>query len=191
MLSAGFILLAIIVFTNVTILLHINKIIPMEEASAPVALILGGGMKENGEQSEMQRDRVLTGIELYKAGRVQTLVMTGDDGTRRFNEVDAMKQLAVDNGVPEEDIIIDPKSFRTYLSCYRAKHVYGFDQVIGVSQNFHLPRILYFCNSMGIDTVGVSADKSDYGWNIYRMHLRDVLARVKGWWQMEVSRPVK
>ena len=186
----GSLILLLTLFCNLTILSYKKDIIAFTEASAPIAIVFGGGMLENGEQTPMQKDRVDTGIALYKAGNVQKIFITGDDGTSKFNEVDAMKAHVLSSGVPEEAIIVDGSSFRTYESCYRAKHVYGIDHAVGVSQWFHLPRILYFCQELGIDIVGVSSDNQDYGFHIYRMHARDVLARVKGWWQIEISKPL-
>lgn len=183
-------LLLLILAANIVVLQYADAIVPMEEANAPTAIVLGGGMKDNGEQTLMQMDRVATGIALYKNGQVQKLIMSGDDGQRRFNEVDAMKAQAVAAGVPEADIVIDPHAYRTYLSCYHAAHEYGETDVVLVTQNFHLPRALYFCHNMGVRAVGVSSDVGPYTLrHRVRMHARDVLARVKAVWQVEVSRP--
>jgi len=164
-----------------------NKV--SETESRPVALVFGGGM--NGEiMTNLQTDRVIRAIELYENGKVKKLIMTGDDGTYRDNEVDAMKQYAIDNGVPAEDISVDGKNSDTYSSCYRAKNVLGLDKVIAVSQRFHLRRILYFCNSMGIDTIGVSSDlhRPTFKERIWNSSLREMLARVKGVWRIEMQK---
>lgn len=148
----------------------------------PVALIFGGGMKEDGKtMSEMQTDRVIQGVNLYKAGKVQKLLMTGDDGANNADEVDAMEAYAISLGVPDEAVDIDPHGYNTYKSCVRAKQVYGLTSVIAVSQNFHLPRILYFCTREGIDVIGSPADLRAYGWwaHVWPQGLREVLARVK------------
>jgi len=182
--------IAALLYANLTILQYRQGIytdlalVPQ----APVALVFGGGMKENGEQSDYQFDRVRAGIELYKSGKVGKIMMTGDDGRRRADEVDAMKKQAMDIGIPDTDIIVDPPGLRTYESCYRAKHIYGLTDIIAVSQNFHLPRIIYFCSRQGIHVVGFSADRRDYE-SIYFIHVREILARLKGWWQQEVTKP--
>lgn len=154
----------------------------------PVALVFGGGMMDNGDQTPMQYDRVEAGVELYKQGKVQKVMMTGDDGRRVASEVQAMKEQAIARGVPEGDIIVDPAGLRTYESCYRAKEIYGITHAIGVSQNFHLPRIIYFCYRQGINIIGYSADKRNYDYQM-KMEVREVLARVKGWWQQEITKP--
>jgi len=155
---------------------------------APIALVFGGGMKEDGEQTDYQFDRVRAAIELYKSGKVGKIMMTGDDGRRRADEVGAMKKQAMDIGIPDTDIVIDPAGLRTYESCYRAKSIYGLTDIIAVSQDFHLPRILYFCSRQGIHVVGFSADRREYD-TIFHLQVREALARLKGWWQQEVTKP--
>lgn len=147
-----------------------------------LALIFGGGMKEDGvTMSEMQEDRVKRGIELYKAGKVQKLLMTGDDGANNSNEVGAMHDYAVKAGVPDERVDTDPHGYNTYKSCDRAKNVYGVTSTIAISQSFHLPRIVYFCSGQGIRVMPVSADLRDYGWwgRLWPAGIREALARVK------------
>lgn len=154
----------------------------------PVAMVFGGGMLENGDETPMQYDRVEVGVQLYKEGKVGKLLITGDDGRRVVNEVDTMKQHAIEKGVPESDIVVDPAGLRTYESCYRAKEIYGITHAIGVSQDFHLSRIIYFCSRHGINIVGFSADKRVYD-NQMKMEVREAFARVKGWWQQEITKP--
>lgn len=185
------VLINLIIFTNAKILAYRGLIEPSLEmvSPAPVGLVFGGGMEDDGtRQTAMQEDRVRRGAELYERGVVNFLMMTGDDGTMRFNEVDAMKALAVELGVPEQDVLIDPNSFRTYESCYRAIQIYGIEEAIVVSQQFHLPRILYMCRTMGMDARGIDANLRDYD-QVYVTTIREALARVKGWWQVTISKP--
>ena len=183
---------AVTFLANIVVIQYYAMVIPAREAEAPVAIILGGGMQEDGTQTRMQEDRVATGIALYNAGRVETLVMSGDDGQNRFNEIEAMKAQAIEAGVAEEDILLDPHAYRTYLSCYRAKHEFGFKKVVLVTQFFHIPRAIYFCDRQGIETTGVIADRGPYtNWQRFRMQVRDVFARVKGVWEAEVTKPSK
>ncbi|OGH68456.1 MAG: hypothetical protein A3J66_00545 [Candidatus Magasanikbacteria bacterium RIFCSPHIGHO2_02_FULL_47_14] len=189
----GGVFLLLIVWANVIIFNNKSQIVE-DIGNAPtttVALVFGGGMKEDGNMSDMQTDRVEKGIELYQTGKVQRLVMTGDDGARRFDEVHAMRQFALDHSVPDQAISIDPHGYNTYSSCYRAKNEYQFDKVIAISQEFHLPRIIYFCEHFGVETTGLSADKTKYGFlgSLWGMHVREILARTKGWWQVEVTQP--
>jgi len=156
----------------------------------PVALVFGGGVKKDGTLSNALEDRVIKSIELYKAGKVSKLLMTGDNGSRHYDEVTPMKAYAIDAGVPAEDIVLDYAGFRTYDSCYRARDIFGLTDVIAVSQAFHLPRILYICNTLGIYTTGYIADRRKYvaknTWAI-----REFLAKFKAWYQVELTKPFR
>ena len=183
--------LALLLYTNVSILQYETGIVAIEHApTTTYALIFGGGMQEDGSQSIMQMDRVATGVSLYDAKKVSTLVMTGDDGGNNFDEVHAMEDQAIQYGVVASDVSLDPHGYRTYESCYRAKHVYGIDQAIVVSQSFHLPRIMYICSSMGIEVVGVAADNREYEDDFFVTTPREILARLKAWWQVEITKPL-
>ena len=155
----------------------------------PVALVFGGGVKTDGSPTDALRDRILTGVDLYNAGKVRKIVMTGDNGTRLHDEVTPMRELAIARGVPAEDVIGDYAGFRTYESCFRARDVFGLSDVIAVSQAFHLPRILYLCNSMNVHAIGMSADRERYvdaAW----WQGREFLARFKAWYQVEITKPL-
>jgi SanA protein len=146
--------------------------------SAPVALVFGAGLKNNGAPSDVLSDRVLSAVELYNAKKVQKILMSGDNGNKNYDEVTAMKKLAVEKGVPEKDIVLDYAGFDTYDTCYRARDIFDLRDVIAVSQEFHLPRVLYTCNELGVKAVGYSADKHEYvmaqAWKV-----REFLARMK------------
>lgn len=137
-------------------------------------------MRGKGLQTDMQYDRVKQGIELYHTKKIQKLMFTGDDGALRADEISAMKQMALDAAVPPQDILIDPHGYRTYESCRRARFEYGLNEVIAISQSFHLPRIRYLCEHFGVRTIGLSADLRDYE-EVWTPYLREALARVKAW----------
>ncbi len=123
-----------------------------------VALILGAQIYPSGRPSPMLADRVATGADLYLTGKADVLLLTGDNSTLEYNEPEAMRQYALSLGVPDEAIVLDYGGRRTYDSCYRARHIFGVEDAILVTQNFHLDRGLMICNALGIDTVGVFAD---------------------------------
>lgn len=153
--------------------------------TSSVALVFGAGVKANGKLSDALADRVLTGIELYKTGKVKKLLMSGDNSTKNYDEVTAMKNFAVEKGVPEGDIVLDYAGFDTYDSCYRAREIFDLDSaIILVSQEFHLPRALYICNSLGVQSVGVSADKRVYATNLWG--LREFAAQIKAGLDVEI-----
>jgi vancomycin permeability regulator SanA len=155
-----------------------------------VTVVLGGGMTSPGMMSEMQADRVLQAVALYRAGKTERIIMSGDDGALRNDEVTFMKQLAIDEGVPASDIDIDPHAYRTYLTCYRAKHEFRLDRMVVITQSFHLPRTLYLCNALGIDTIGLSSDLKPYS-HLWKAYVREVFARVKAVLEVEVVKPEK
>ena len=106
----------------------------------------------------MLADRVNTAVNLYKAGKVKILLMTGDNHITSYNEPEAMRQYALSLGIPDSALVLDYAGFRTYDSCYRAHAIFKVDQAILVTQAFHLDRALLTCNSLGVKSVGVAAD---------------------------------
>jgi SanA protein len=133
-----------------------------DSLSAPVAIVLGAGLYRNGTPMPVLADRVATAVDLYKAGIVKKLLLSGDNRFPEYNEPEAMRQLAVQLGVPDSDLVLDYAGRRTYDSCYRARFIFGVKKAILVSQEFHLPRAVYLCNQMGIDSTGVIADRQPY-----------------------------
>ncbi len=129
---------------------------------APVALVLGAGLWADGSPTPALYDRVATAVDLYKAGKVSKLLMSGDNRFEWYNEPEAMRQLALQMGVPDEDIVPDYAGRRTYDSCYRAKEIFEVQEAIIVTQRFHLDRALYLCDSFGIQSVGAVADRRTY-----------------------------
>jgi vancomycin permeability regulator SanA len=158
-------------------------------STTSVAIIFGGGMKKNGEMSDMQWDRVQTGIEMYNTKKVGQLFITGDDGALHADEISAMRKRIVDAGVPASDLLIDPHGYRTYESCWRENRVYGLQNAVAISQSFHLPRIMYLCEHLGVHITPVAADVRDYH-SLWVAHVREWLARMKAVLQIEITRPL-
>jgi len=153
-----------------------------------VAIVFGAAVWPDGRLSHVLKDRVQTGVELYRAGKVRKLLMTGDNSRTEYNEPEAMKKEAVRLGVPEEDVVLDYAGFRTYDSCYRARDVFGLDEAILVTQRFHLPRTLYTARKLGLEAVGVVADRRVY-LNRKRYALREWPALLWAWIELNVTRP--
>ena len=95
------------------------------------------------------------GIALYFAGAAPKIIMSGDNSTVSYNEVKAMKDYAVAQGVPSEDVFCDHAGFSTYESMYRAKHVFGAERIVVATQTYHLYRALYAASGLGLEAVGV------------------------------------
>ena len=141
-------------------------------------VVLGCLVHSNGSPSGMLEDRLKRGVALYTLGAAPKLLMSGDHGTKEYDEVDAMKRYAVDAGIASADVFMDHAGFSTYETIYRAKEVFGADRIVIVTQEYHLYRALYIAQSLGIEAYGVSADYRGYLGQTAR-DVREVLARVK------------
>ena len=128
--------------------------------------------------SPMLEDRLQRGIALYNAGAAPKLLMTGDHGREGYNEVGVMKRVAVEAGVPSEDVFMDHAGFSTYESMYRARDIFHAKKVIIVTQQYHLYRAVYIARSLGLDAYGVNCDYRTHGDQFFR-DVREILARVK------------
>ena len=149
-----------------------------ENGTYDCILVLGCGVKPDGTPSDRLRDRVKVGVSLYHAGIAPKLLMSGDHGREGYDEVSAMLKLAVELGVPKEDIFLDHAGFSTYESIYRAKDIFSCKSILIVSQDYHLYRALYIAESFGIEARGVSADLVPYVKMVYH-NIRETLARCK------------
>ena len=164
--------------------------LPETVPSAPVALVLGAGLNRDGTPGLVLRDRVGTATDLYFAGKVQKILMSGDNSTEFYDEPGAMRDFALSLGVPEEDIVVDFAGRRTYDSCYRAKAIFGLDHLIVVTQAYHLPRALFLCNAFKIESDGVPADEGYYRLSSYAFWwVREVLASVYACWDVYIAHP--
>ncbi len=188
-LSLGLIILMLVSALGLVSILIINtyvkssvrdKIITVDEAAsldADCILILGAGVWGDGP-SPMLEDRLLQGIELYENGASDRLLMSGDHSRKEYDEVNVMKQFAVDRGIISEHIFMDHAGFSTYESLYRARDVFEADKIIIVTQRYHLYRALYIAEKLGLKAYGVASDPRQYVGQEIR-NLRESLARVK------------
>ena len=156
-----------------------------------IAIVFGAGLWRDGSPTPVLRDRVATAADLYFSGKVETLLFSGDNRYIDYNEPGAMRQYALTLGVPQEAIVQDFAGRSTYDTCYRANHIFGIQEAILVTQNFHLPRALYICHILGVRAVGVPADRWNYPkvplifWNI-----RELPATLNALWQVHITRPL-
>jgi SanA protein len=156
-----------------------------------VAIVFGAGLWRDGTATPVLYDRVARASELYFSGKVEKLLMSGDNRFVEYNEPAVMREVALSLGVPDQAIVLDFAGRRTYDTCYRAKAIFGVSNAILVTQQFHLPRAIYLCNHIGVEGVGVSADGRVYRkssvliWNV-----REFLATVNALWEVHVSHPV-
>jgi SanA protein len=156
-----------------------------------VAIVFGAGLWRDGSPTPVLRDRVATAAQLYFAGKVDVLLMSGDNRYVYYNEPGAMQSYALSLGVPPEAIVLDYAGRRTYDTCYRARDIFGVIDPIMVTQQFHLPRALFTCNILGLDAVGVPADRTEYrrSTQLY-WHLREIPATLTSFWELYVTHPL-
>lgn len=141
-------------------------------------LVLGCGIRADGSPTPMLADRISRAVELYKSGWADKLLMSGDNSREDYNEVGTMKAVAMEQGVPEGDIVTDHAGFSTYDSLYRARDIFGADQVVIVTQDYHLSRALYLAEALDLEAWGVPADQRRYAGQTAR-DFREILARDK------------
>ena len=140
-------------------------------------LVLGAGIWGD-KPSPMLEDRLNAAIKLYKDGVTSKIIMSGDHGKDEYDEVNVMKEYAIENGVLSEDIFMDHAGFSTYDSIYRAKEIFKVNKIIIVTQKYHLYRALYIAKALGIEAYGYSSDSRRYAGQKMR-DLREILARDK------------
>lgn len=188
--SAVFILTAAVLIINHHVRHSMDRYIldPANSPQAEAVIVLGAYVFPDGTPSTMLRDRLDTGIELYKSGKAPKLVLTGDHGHKTYDEVNAMREYAQSKGVAREDIFMDHAGFNTYDSMYRARDVFLIRKMIVVTQEYHLKRALYISRNLGIETYGVCADKRAY-LNSRYYNLREVAARFKDYVQVKILKP--
>ena len=159
-----------------------DRIVTVEKAkdlNADCIIVLGAGLRPDGNPTWMLEDRIKVGDELYKNHAAPKIIMSGDHGRESYDEVNAMKKYAKSEGVPSKDIFMDHAGFETYDTMYRARDVFGAKKVIIVTQKYHLYRAMYAAKKLGLDAYGVSATKRKYDNKQWIRDMREWLARVK------------
>ncbi len=150
-----------------------------------LVIVLGCGVNANGEPSHMLYDRIQVGVGLYQSGLCDALLMSGDRNlAASYDEVSAMRRCAMEMGVPEEDILVDPYGYSTYESIANLLQEHKDKKILIVTQEYHLYRALYIAEKLELDAYGVGADLRPYTKQLYR-NVRELLARVKDVWQVE------
>jgi SanA protein len=153
-----------------------------------VAVVFGASVYSNGDLSPVLKDRVDTAIELYHAEKVDRILVSGDNRHPSYNEPRAMYKYLIDHAVAPHHVIIDYGGRSTYETCLRAREVFSLNQVVLVSQGYHLPRSLYIANGLGLDAVGMAADlpleqQIDY------QSFRELAAEIKAYFNLNFVSP--
>lgn len=185
-----FIILILLGFVGIAAVLSINayimtsskkRILSPDEAAklddVDCILILGAGVWGD-RPTHMLEDRLDYGISLYRMGAADRLLMSGDHGRTNYDEVNVMKQYAINEGVLSSDVFMDHAGFSTYESLYRTRDIFEAKKIIIVTQKYHLYRALYVADKLGLEAYGVASNPREYAGQTSR-DIREVLARVK------------
>lgn len=133
-----------------------------------IGIVFGAGIKADNTPSDMLKDRLITASELYKAGKIKKILVSGDNRFENYNEPERMYDYLVEEmEIPKQDIVKDYAGRRTYDTCVRAKNIFGINSAILITQEYHLTRALFTCNNLGLESIGFSATRQDYVFNKY------------------------
>ncbi len=156
--------------------------------SSSVGLILGAGINNQSPSIYLQ-DRLDKAIELYTKDKVKTLLISGDDGNDRDDEITAMKNYLLAHNIPQDKILIDTAGYNTYSSMYRAKNIFGLDTITIITQNYHLDRSVFIARVLGLYSYGYIADTSEYQNQTYFI-IREYFAIIKACWDVSRKRTI-
>ena len=155
-----------------------NQIINISEIKDINAIVvLGASVKKDGSLSLMLKERLDASFKIYNSTNSK-IIMSGDHTKKYYDEVTAMKNYAIENGIDSNIIYLDHAGISTYDSIYRMKHIFKLNKIVIVTQEYHLYRALYIANKLGIEAYGIDATKVRYSGQLYR-DLREILARNK------------
>ncbi|NEC11817.1 hypothetical protein G3I34_05810 [Streptomyces sp. SID8014] len=142
-----------------------------------VAVVFGAGLWGD-EPSPYLARRLDAAVELYRSGRTEVVLVTGDNSREEYDEPEAMRRYLVARGVPDRRIVSDHAGFDTWDSCVRARKIFGVDKAVLISQGFHIHRAVTLCRSAGLQAYGIGVDdRHDASW--YAGGAREVLASGK------------
>ena len=165
----------LVVTTNPTSYIYNYNTLPKEK-TVDAILVLGCDLNEDGSMSQMLQDRLDVAFSVYLNGNSDKIILSGDDGQDKANEVHEMLHYMLDKGVPSYDIFCDNAGYDVYDSIYRARHIFGVNSLIVVAQKYQLYRAIYLARGNNIEVSGVSADLHTYS-GTWLTEFKEVLAR--------------
>ncbi|MEI7909566.1 MAG: ElyC/SanA/YdcF family protein [Verrucomicrobiota bacterium] len=142
-----------------------------------VGLVFGTTDRVNGLENLYFRYRIDAAAKLWQAGKLDTLIVSGDNSSKYYNEPGKMKQALIERGIPAERIVCDYAGLRTFDSVVRAKEIFGLDSIVFISQRFQNERAIYLAQANGIHAIGFNARSVETHAGL-KTRLREVAARV-------------
>lgn len=149
-------------------------------------IIIPGARVSGRAVSAPLRARLDKGLELYRNGVSDKIIVSGDHGTREYDEVNAMREYLMERGVPRENIFMDHAGFDTYATVYRARDIFCVNRAVIASQEYHNVRAVYMARCLGMELFGENA--ADPYVNRIRF-VREPLARIKAFVYAEILKP--
>lgn len=178
-LAAGLLIDAAVVFSTAG---RIRRVDELTDADIDTIIVFGAGYRADNSPSPMLADRVAAGVEVQQAtGAV--LLLSGDSQTAFHDETAVMQTYALSQGADPDKITTDGLGLSTYETLWRARNLYGADQVVVVTQRYHLYRAMYIARALGMTVTGVSATRQGYGLAMLYYESREMAARVKDFFQ--------
>ncbi|HMV85373.1 MAG TPA: ElyC/SanA/YdcF family protein [Blastocatellia bacterium] len=171
------------------IITNLNELDTSRWQRPRVAIVFGASVYGNGDLSPILEDRVDTAIELYRARKVDRILVSGDNRHASYNEPKAMQDYLITHAVAAKDVIVDYGGRSTYETCLRAKDIFGLERAVLVSQGYHLPRALYIANQLGLDAVGMAGDLRLRNNKIDYQSLRELAAEMKAYLNLRYFPP--
>lgn len=176
-------LIAVVVACNIWVLSSCSGRLYNDVEMVPhkrVAVMLGTNPKtKTGKMNYFYKHRIDSAVKLYQNGKIDRILISGDNSRKTYSEPDAMKADLMAAGIPDSAIYLDFAGFSTYDSMVRAKKVFGLSEFMVISQDFHNRRAVYIARQNGIDAIGFNVRNTIFRkWRI-KMELREIMARVK------------
>lgn len=174
----------------IAVLIYANWKIPHDTASfifddadsipaCKTALVLGTAKNIGGRSNVYFTNRIKAAQELYEAGKVKAFVVSGDNGRHTYNEPEDMCNALIEAGVPDSIIYMDYAGFRTLDSVVRMNKIFGQEDFIVVSQQFHNERAIFLAQYNGLKAYGYNAKDIRLNRSSIKTKAREKLARVK------------
>ncbi len=188
--ALAFVLVGVLVVTyaNVTAIWAARGRIFSQVANVPttkVGLVFGTSARVAGRENLYFRYRIDAAVQVWNAGKLETLIVSGDNSSRYYNEPNKMKQALIERGIPANRIVCDFAGLRTLDSVVRAKEIFGADSILFISQRFQDERAIYLAQAHGIHAYGFAARDVETHDGL-KTKIREIGARVKMWLDVNI-----
>lgn len=142
-----------------------------------VGLVLGcSQFLYGGQRNAFFDNRIRAAAQLFRAGKVQYLVVSGDNHVRGYDEPQDMKDCLIAAGIPAERVYCDYAGFRTLDSIVRVREIFGQTSITVISQEFHNQRAICIARHRGVDAIGFNAAEVD-AYDSFKTKCREAMAR--------------